>query len=726
MSLDSTTGPKQVAHVSEAVDYLIENIGTDLVVGTPLGIGKPIRLLDTLYERARRDPAVRIHFLTALTLAAPSFGSDLEKRLLEPVIRRVEGTSSTPQWVADLRSDEVPPGVKISEFYFSPGAVVEVDHMQRWHLNSNYTDVVRDCLARGINVVVQSLAVDGRGRLSLASNPDITLDLLAHMTLADRPTAFVGVVNERLPFTGGDAVLSRDQIDVLLEDPDSHMDPFPLIAEPVTLTDYAIGLQAAALVPDGGTIQLGIGSMADAVASALIMRQEDPDAFRRALAALGALERSGPLIEEIGGLEPFETGLYASSEMLSDALLALYDSGIIRRRAFPDEAVQRLYDAGSLDPFVSPEALAVLRETDIVSSPLSEDDLELLSAIGLVGREWHRVDAASVEFAGGFVVSTDLDEPGAKESLVATAPGETLNAPLIHGAFYLGSVRFYERLRSLSEETEGDLNMTAVGFTNSLDGTPHLKRTHRQGARFINQAMKVSADGALSAHTLESGRTVSGVGGLFDFVEMARRLEDGRAVMLIRSTRTSSGREHSNVVPEMSANTIPGQLKDILVTEYGIADLRGRTDGEVVERLVSVADARFQGQLVRFGKQAGKIPPEIRSTPRPGNTPDRIASRLQPFRDEGFLPTFPFGSDLTEMELDLARVLRTVEAMRYPIPGNLPSMDSVRAGFEIPDGATPYLERLGLRDAHSIRDTVLQRLVVTGLVESGVIETTRQ
>ena len=92
MSADSSTAPNQVTDVSEAVDYLIEHIGTDLVVGTPLGIGKPIRLLDDLYERAKGDSSIRLHFLTALTLAAPSPGSELERRLLDPVMDRVEGT----------------------------------------------------------------------------------------------------------------------------------------------------------------------------------------------------------------------------------------------------------------------------------------------------------------------------------------------------------------------------------------------------------------------------------------------------------------------------------------------------------------------------------------------------------------------------------------------------------------------------------------------------------
>ena len=41
--------------------------------------------------------------------------------------------------------------------------------------------------------------------------------------------------------------------------------------------------------------------------------------------------------------------------------------------------------------------------------------------------------------------------------------------------------------------------------------------------------------------------------------------------------------------------TIPRHLRDIVVTEYGIADLRGQTDSEVIARLLAVSDSRFQG-----------------------------------------------------------------------------------------------------------------------------------
>ena len=65
-----------------------------------------------------------------------------------------------------------------------------------------------------------------------------------------------------------------NEFDFMLDSPATD---FPLFApprEPVSLADYAAGLHAASLVPDGGTLQIGIGSLGDAVAQALVLRQQ--------------------------------------------------------------------------------------------------------------------------------------------------------------------------------------------------------------------------------------------------------------------------------------------------------------------------------------------------------------------------------------------------------------------------------------------------------------------
>ena len=81
---------------------------------------------------------------------------------------------------------------------------------------------------------------------------------------------------------------------------------------------------------------------------------------------------------------------------------------------------------------------------------------------------------------------------------------------------------------------------------------------------------------------------------------------------MIRSTKDEDGKITSNLRWSYAHVTIPRHLRDIVVTEYGIADLRGRTDEEVITALVEIADSRFQEGLVKDAKRAAKIREDYR------------------------------------------------------------------------------------------------------------------
>ncbi|HEX4862282.1 MAG TPA: acetyl-CoA hydrolase/transferase C-terminal domain-containing protein, partial [Rhizomicrobium sp.] len=104
--------------------------------------------------------------------------------------------------------------------------------------------------------------------------------------------------------------------------------------------------------------------------------------------------------------------------------------------------------------------------------------------------------------------------------------------------------------------------------------------------------------------------------------------------------------------------TIPRHERDIIVSEYGIADLRGKPDDEVIAAMLAIADSRFQPELLRAAKDAGKIAKtyEIPAAQR-DNTPERIARALGPLD----LPAFPFGTDFTPVEQELLFALETLK-----------------------------------------------------------------
>jgi hypothetical protein len=159
---------------------------------------------------------------------------------------------------------------------------------------------------------------------------------------------------------------------------------------------------------------------------------------------------------------------------------------------------------------------------------------------------------------------------------------------------------FYDKLRNLDAEAQSRICMTSVLRTNQLLQDPPLYMAQRRDARFINTGMMVSLSGAVTSDALEDGTVISGVGGQYNFVAMAHDLPGARSVLCIRATRHSHGdKVLSNIVPHYGHVTIPRHLRDIVVTEYGVADLRGQSDAEVIKRLLAVCDSRFPGGAAR-------------------------------------------------------------------------------------------------------------------------------
>src|SRR5206468_1837410 len=137
-------------------------------------------------------------------------------------------------------------------------------------------------------------------------------------------------------------------------------------------------------------------------------------------------------------------------------------------------------------------------------------------------------------------------------------------------------------------------------------------------------------------------------------------------------------------------------LRDIVVTEYGVADLRGKSDADVIAAMLQVTDSRFQAELAREAKEAGKLPMnfEIAAAYRE-NVPQRIAGALKPARAAGLLPLFPFGTDFTAVEQRLIPALQILQDAQQS-PQRLPGL-LWRGLTASPDDADrECLARLGL------------------------------
>jgi acyl-CoA hydrolase len=594
----SGAGPATFADAGRLAHAIVERLGKTIVLALPLGIGKANHIANALYAKAVADRSIRLTIFTALTLEAPRSKNELERRFLEPFAQRVFAGYPTLDYATAIRTNTVPPNVTINEFFLQAGQWLGSPYAQQNYISANYTHALRYVLDRGVNVIAQLVAHrlgETPHPFSLSCNPDLTLDLLALRREGRVNFLFAGETNSELPFMGGDAAVDAEVFDMLLNNP--ALD-FPLFApprEPIALADYAAGLHAATIVPDGGTLQIGIGSLGDAVVQGLVLRHRKNDDFRR------LIERLRP--QTAPGLTrhtaPFETGLYGCSEMFVEGLLDLFRAGVLKRE----------------------------------------------------------VDGA-----------------------------------VLHAGFFVGSRAFYRALREMPQDVADKFRMVPISSVNELYQDETTKRRARVNARFINDAMMATTLGAVVSDGLDDGRVVSGVGGQYNFIAQGFALEGARSIIMLRANRTVGGKSQSNIRWNYGHTTIPRHLRDVIITEYGIADVRGKSDRDVIVAMLAITDSRFQKELLRRAKDAGKIERsfELAKTAR-DNTPDAIESALNPARDAGLLSAFPFGTDFTETEQCLLPALQTLKSAS---PREL--MALLLRGLSSRSADQACLDRLGL------------------------------
>ncbi len=613
--------PKIFTDPEALADYIIRDVGRKLVVGLPLGLGKANHIANALYARASADRGIDLTFFTALTLEKPKPKNLVQWRFIAPVIDRLFGDYPDLAYADAQRRGELPPNIRVVEFFFLAGRWLHVPMAQQNYISANYTHAASYLLASGLNVVTQLVAkrvVDGVARYSLSCNTDTTLDVLAARAGGRASFKLVGQVNSELPFMPGPGDLPGDEFSAVLEGPSTEFSLFAPPAEPISDVRYAIGLHAAGLVRDGGTLQIGIGQIGDAVAQALILRHRDNAQFGQLIGQLAPAAAPETA--------PFDKGLYGVSEIITEGFVGLIEAGILKR---------------------------------------------------------------------------------------------AVDGVVLHGAFFLGPKALYRAFREMSPEEIARIRMMPVSFTNELYGDEEGKRAARLDARFINNAMMVTLMGAVVSDGLENGQVVSGVGGQYNFVAQAFALSGARSVLALEATRQGAAKPQSNIRWSYGHETIPRHLRDVIVTEYGVADIRGKSDADVIAALLSIADSRFQDELARAAKEAGKLP-KNHEIPLPArdNTPDRITAALKPAREAGLLPSFPFGSDFTEVEQRLIPALQILQdAQQKPL--HLAKL--LWSGLtRTPSAAdAECLARLGLDKPATFAERMYRALVNAALGESG-------
>lgn len=612
-------GPTILADADAIGRRIVDHTGGEIRLALPLGLGKANTIVNALTALACNDSSIRLEIFTALTLERPIPVSDLQARFLNPAMDRLFGAYTALDYASQLRDGTLPDNISVHEFFLQAGNWLGHGAAQQGYIAANYTHALSFLMDRNPNVITQLLA-RRQDRFSLSCNTDITVDLLRARRAGDQDFLMAGEINPELPFMAGPAELVEQDLDLLLDDPDTQFELFSAPKRPVTLSDHAIGLHASRLVRDGGSLQIGIGAIGDAVASALLLRHRRPEAIRKIWATTPF-----PASQRFAETGPFGTGLYAVTEMLVQGILELLLADIVKR------------------------------EVDGVA---------------------------------------------------------------IHAGFFLDCRDFYRSLREMPDSVSARIAMMPVSFTNQLYGDEAAKRAARTDARFVNAAMKATALGGIVSDVTRSGQIVSGVGGQFNFVDQAFALEGAHSIITLSSTRTSKGRVTSNIVWDHPHETIPRHLRDIIITEYGIANLRGRSDAEAILAMISIADSRFQQELLERAKAADKLPASAAVPERHrANTPRRLTSWLQPFADEGTISTFPFGTDFTKVEQDLLHALSILKEANGA-PGRMAALLWKGATAGRSDTAAACTERMRLDHPRTAKDAISALVLKGALAEA--------
>jgi 4-hydroxybutyrate CoA-transferase len=176
----------------------------------------------------------------------------------------------------------------------------------------------------------------------------------------------------------------------------------------------------------------------------------------------------------------------------------------------------------------------------------------------------------------------DLVEAGA-----LTGTAKEINRGKIVSAFVMGTQRLYRFI-----DDNPMVEMRPVDYTND---TAVIRRFRRMVA--VNSAIEVDLSGQVVADSI-GRRLYSGVGGQMDFIRGAALAEEGRAIIALPSTaaRGSASRIVASLREGAGVVTTRAHVRTV-VTEWGVAELFGRSMAERARALIAIAHPDFRDDL---------------------------------------------------------------------------------------------------------------------------------
>ena len=204
---------------------------------------------------------------------------------------------------------------------------------------------------------------------------------------------------------------------------------------------------------------------------------------------------------------------------------------------------------------------------------------------------------------GTVIAASDLKDFGVHTEMYVDAYLEMYKAGKITGkyktldkykqvfAFAMGSQDLYEYI---------DDNPSCIAYNVDYTNDPKII-AQNDNVVSINACIELDLFGQVAAETVGT-RHISGTGGQLDFVEGAYKSNGGQSFICMGSTKTmKDGTVKSTIAPVLTPGAIvttPRTAVHMIVTEYGVADMKGKSTWERAEALIGIAHPDFQDELI--------------------------------------------------------------------------------------------------------------------------------
>jgi butyryl-CoA:acetate CoA-transferase len=209
---------------------------------------------------------------------------------------------------------------------------------------------------------------------------------------------------------------------------------------------------------------------------------------------------------------------------------------------------------------------------------------------------------------GAMIAESDLKDLGVHTEMLADSYVEMYESGRVTGkrkgidrgkmvyTFALGSKKLYEFL---------DNNPVAAIFPATYTNDPAVISQNPKVVA-INNALEIDLFTQVASESA-GPRQISGTGGQLDFITGAFKSEGGKGLICINSTfKTKDGRVQSRIVPTLSPGTIvtcPRSMVHYIVTEFGSAQMKGKSTWERTEALINIAHPDFRDQLIKQAEE---------------------------------------------------------------------------------------------------------------------------